>query len=102
MRARFTLNCNFGKRNLRVARPGNDSARKTLPWLDCYGSDTYAGVDAFAIELLKATWTGALGRQQSADCLVILGLVMERRSHGTSTNRNLRDTFPCTILLPYF
>jgi hypothetical protein len=61
------------------APEGNESAKKRLPWLDNYDLDTFAGVDAFTKELLKKTFTGELGTRQSADCLAILHLLLERR-----------------------
>jgi hypothetical protein len=62
-----------------MARLENDSARKSSPWLDKYDLDTFKSVDAFMKELLKQTWTGKLGTRQSADCLAILRLLLERR-----------------------
>jgi hypothetical protein len=69
-----------------MARAGNLPAKKAPPWLDSYDLDTYAGVDAFTKELLKATWTGVLGTRQgvlgtrqAADCLATLRLLLERR-----------------------
>lgn len=76
---RNTHNRNFGRPNPKMARPENDSARKSPPWLDKYDLDTFKGVDAFMKELLQQTWTGKLGTRQSANCLAILRLLLERR-----------------------
>jgi hypothetical protein len=41
--------------------------------------DTFSGVDDFMKELLRLTWVGDLGTRQSANCLGILRLLLERR-----------------------
>jgi hypothetical protein len=61
------------------APAGNESAKKSPPWLESYDLDTFAGVDAFTKELLRLTWIGDLGTRQSGDCLAILRLLLERR-----------------------
>lgn len=76
---RNTHNRNFGRPNPNMARPENESAKKSPPWLECYNLDSFSGVDDFMKELLKLTWTGDLGTRQSADCLGILRLLLERR-----------------------
>lgn len=78
-RVRNTHNRNFGKANPRMARPNNDSAKKSPPWLESYDLDTFRGVDDFTKELLRLTWTGDLGTRQSGNCLAILRLLLERR-----------------------
>jgi hypothetical protein len=76
---RNTHNRNFGKANPRMARPENDSAKRSPPWLAEYDLDTFKGVDNFAKELLRLTWVGDLGTRQSGNCLAILRLLLERR-----------------------
>jgi hypothetical protein len=62
-----------------MARPENESARKSPPWLESYDLDTFKGVDNFTKELLKLSWTGDLGTRQSSNCLGVLRLLLERR-----------------------